>query len=251
MRTYSPSAKDITREWYVVDAEGQTLGRLATRIATVLRGKHKPTFTPHLDMGDFVIVVNADKIVLTGRQGRAEALPPPLRVPGRAQVRAVRPMLDRQPTEVVEKARQGHAAQEQARPRWARSSRSTPAPTTRTPRSSPSRCPTTSEDSTMADKIFTGRRKSAVARARVTRGSGQFTLNGRRSRTTSHREAARPRRSSPSRSSSRTGQWDVDARIHGGGTTGQAGALRLAIARALAEHDPEWRGPLKGRAAHP
>ena len=59
---------DIERNWYVVDADGQTLGRLATRIATVLRGKHKPTFAPHMDVGDFVVVVNAEKVVLTGRK---------------------------------------------------------------------------------------------------------------------------------------------------------------------------------------
>lgn len=58
----------IERKWYVVDAEGQTLGRLATEVATVLRGKHKPTYTPHLDTGDFVIVINAEKIKLTGRK---------------------------------------------------------------------------------------------------------------------------------------------------------------------------------------
>ena len=68
MRTYVPKADDIRRDWYVVDATGQTLGRLATRIATVLRGKHKPVFTPSTDIGDFVIVVNADKIELTGRK---------------------------------------------------------------------------------------------------------------------------------------------------------------------------------------
>ncbi len=66
MRTYQPRPTDVTRTWYVVDATDQVLGRLATRIATVLRGKHKPTFAPHLDVGDFVIVVNADKVVLTG-----------------------------------------------------------------------------------------------------------------------------------------------------------------------------------------
>lgn len=59
---------DVQRKWYVVDAEGQTLGRLASRIATVLRGKHKPTFTPHVDTGDFVIVINADKVQLTGKK---------------------------------------------------------------------------------------------------------------------------------------------------------------------------------------
>jgi large subunit ribosomal protein L13 len=68
MRTYSPSAAEVQREWYVVDAAGKTLGRLATRIATILRGKHKPTYTPHLDMGDFIIVVNADKVELSGRK---------------------------------------------------------------------------------------------------------------------------------------------------------------------------------------
>lgn len=66
MKTYSAKPGDVEKRWYVVDAEGQTLGRLATRVATVLRGKHKPHFTPHLDVGDFVIVVNAEKVRLTG-----------------------------------------------------------------------------------------------------------------------------------------------------------------------------------------
>ena len=70
MRTYSATASEIEagREWYVVDATGQTLGRLATQIAMVLRGKHKPTYTPGLDCGDFVIVVNADRVRVTGRK---------------------------------------------------------------------------------------------------------------------------------------------------------------------------------------
>ncbi len=68
MKTYAVKEGEIARRWFVVDAEGQTLGRLATRVATILRGKHKPTFSPHLDMGDFVIVVNADKIRLTGQK---------------------------------------------------------------------------------------------------------------------------------------------------------------------------------------
>ncbi|CAN5285031.1 50S ribosomal protein L13 [soil metagenome] len=68
MRTYSPRPSDIDRVWHVVDAEDMVLGRLATRVAHVLRGKHKPTFAPHMDVGDFVIVVNADKVRLTGRK---------------------------------------------------------------------------------------------------------------------------------------------------------------------------------------
>ena len=68
MKTYSLQAKDIDKRWRVYDAEGQALGRLATQIATALRGKDKPTFTPHLDMGDFVIVTNASKVKLTGQK---------------------------------------------------------------------------------------------------------------------------------------------------------------------------------------
>ena len=68
MKTYAVKEGDIKRQWYVVDAEGQTLGRLATKVATILRGKHKPIFSPHLDVGDFVIVVNADKIRVTGQK---------------------------------------------------------------------------------------------------------------------------------------------------------------------------------------
>lgn len=68
MRTYTPKAEDIQREWFVIDAAGLTLGRLASQIASVLRGKHKPTYAPHMDCGDFVIVVNAHKIRVTGRK---------------------------------------------------------------------------------------------------------------------------------------------------------------------------------------
>ena len=68
MKTYMPSGKNIERKWYVVDAEGLTLGRLASQVAAILRGKNKPEFTPFLDMGDYVIVVNAEKIHLTGKK---------------------------------------------------------------------------------------------------------------------------------------------------------------------------------------
>lgn len=68
MKTYSVKAGEIERRWFVVDAEGKVLGRIASEIARVLRGKHKPTYTPHLDTGDFVVVVNAEKIVVTGKK---------------------------------------------------------------------------------------------------------------------------------------------------------------------------------------
>jgi large subunit ribosomal protein L13 len=71
VRTYSPKPADITRAWHIVDADGLVLGRLATEVASILRGKHKPTFAPHVDTGDHVIVINADKVVLTS--GKADS----------------------------------------------------------------------------------------------------------------------------------------------------------------------------------
>ncbi|HAZ37266.1 MAG TPA: 50S ribosomal protein L13 [Clostridiaceae bacterium] len=68
MKTYMAKAEEVQRKWYVVDASGQTLGRLSSQVAAILRGKNKPTFTPHVDTGDYVIIVNAEKIVLTGKK---------------------------------------------------------------------------------------------------------------------------------------------------------------------------------------
>lgn len=69
-KTFSATPSSVSRDWYVIDAEGKTLGRLASEIARRLRGKHKPEFTPHIDTGDYIIVVNADKIVVTGKKGQ-------------------------------------------------------------------------------------------------------------------------------------------------------------------------------------
>ena len=68
MKTFMPKASDIARKWYVVDAEGQVLGRLASQVANILRGKNKPIYTPNMDTGDYVIIINADKVVMTGKK---------------------------------------------------------------------------------------------------------------------------------------------------------------------------------------
>jgi len=68
VRTFTAKTAEIKRQWYIVDAQGQTLGRLASKIAPILKGKHKPTYTPHLDCGDFVVVINVDKVRVTGRK---------------------------------------------------------------------------------------------------------------------------------------------------------------------------------------
>jgi large subunit ribosomal protein L13 len=107
MKTWTAKAEDVERAWYVVDAEGQTLGRLATRIADTLRGKGKPTYTPHVDTGDFVIVVNADKIVVTGNKLDQKRYYRHSGYPGGLRSRTLREQLDRRPTEVIRTAVKG------------------------------------------------------------------------------------------------------------------------------------------------
>ena len=104
MRTYSPKPGDITREWHVIDATDVVLGRLAVQAATLLRGKHKPTFAPHMDTGDFVIVVNASKVALSGNKRDRQAGLPALRLPGRSHRDPYGEMLDKDPRKAVERA---------------------------------------------------------------------------------------------------------------------------------------------------
>ena len=107
IKTYTPKPEDVQREWFVVDAKDQTLGRLATQIATLLRGKHKPMFAPHVDVGDFVIVINADKINVTGNKLDQKIYYRHSLYPGGLKQRTLREMLDKFPERVIEKAVKG------------------------------------------------------------------------------------------------------------------------------------------------
>jgi large subunit ribosomal protein L13 len=107
MKTYSAKPGEVTREWYLVDAEGKTLGRLATQIADTLRGKQKPQFTPHVDTGDFVIVVNAEKIQVTGNKLDQKRYYRHSGYPGGLRSRTLREQLERRPTEVLRVAVKG------------------------------------------------------------------------------------------------------------------------------------------------
>jgi large subunit ribosomal protein L13 len=107
VRTYSPKPADIQRAWHVVDADGLVLGRLATEVATILRGKHKPMYAPHLDTGDHVIVVNAGKVVLTaGKEGKKEAIRHS-GYPGGLKRRSYTDIMAKHPQEAVRRAVRG------------------------------------------------------------------------------------------------------------------------------------------------
>ena len=107
MRTFTAKKEEIERDWYVVDAEGQTLGRLASRIAPIIRGKHKPIYTPHLDCGDFVIVINAEKVRVTGRKLDQKLYHRHSGYPGGLKSISLRDQLDKHPERVLQAAIKG------------------------------------------------------------------------------------------------------------------------------------------------
>ena len=106
-RTYSPRASEIERQWFVVDANGETLGRLATRIATLLAGKHKPTYATHMDTGDHVIVVNAGKLTVTGDKLLTKSYARHSGYPGGFRSETLGDLLARRPEEVIRRAVKG------------------------------------------------------------------------------------------------------------------------------------------------
>jgi large subunit ribosomal protein L13 len=107
MKTYFPKTDEIVKDWYLINAEGATLGRLAAQIAMMLRGKTKPTFTPHTDVGDFVVVINADKVRLTGRKIDLKTYERHTGYPGGIKVVNMRTMLDKKPEDVIKFAVRG------------------------------------------------------------------------------------------------------------------------------------------------
>jgi large subunit ribosomal protein L13 len=106
-KTRSVRKEDVTREWFVIDAEGQTLGRMCTTIATYLRGKHKPEYTPHVDTGDNIIVVNAEKIKLTGDKWNKKEYVTFSGYPGGQKKTTAKELMDKKPTALVENAVRG------------------------------------------------------------------------------------------------------------------------------------------------
>ncbi len=106
-KTWTAKPGEVSRDWYVVDAEGKTLGRLATQIADTLRGKNKAQYTPHVDTGDFVVVVNAEKVAVTGQKLDQKLYHRHSGYPGGLRTRTLREQLERRPTEVLRKAVKG------------------------------------------------------------------------------------------------------------------------------------------------
>jgi len=104
MKTYQPKEKEVIREWHLLDAKGEVLGRLCTKIATYLTGKHKATYSTHMDMGDFVVVVNAEKVEVTGKKGNQKVYRTHSGYPGGFKEKSYRQVMDVHPERIIEHA---------------------------------------------------------------------------------------------------------------------------------------------------
>ena len=288
-RTYVATPKDIEKKWFVIDATDLVLGRLASLVAMRVRGKHKPTYTPNMDCGDHIVVVNAEKVHLTGNKRTAKTYYWHTGYPGGIKSRTADKVLDgRFPNRVIEKT------DDSARTAWASGHaqfaclcRSKP------PASSPAaggarycrheckECEVVMAEETqktapqaeglaaletlaadapvaavvtapaepkidnLGRSYATGRRKDAAARVWVKRGTGQITINGRKVETYFARPVLQMILAQPFEATARVGEFDVIATVRGGGLSGQAGAVRHGISRALTLFEPGLRPALK------
>ena len=256
MRTYSPKASEITRKWFVIDAEDLVLGRLSTEAARILRGKHKATFAPHLDTGDHVIVVNCDKVVVTANKAEQKLVYRHSGYPGGLKTTKFGDAHAAKPEETVRRAIRGMLPKNRlGRPdaHEAPGLRRARPPPRRAEAGAarPRRRPAPRVGDLMPQPLVqsTGRRKQAVARVRLrpneADGDGVITVNGRALEEYFPSKTHIMILTEPLRVTETATIYNIDCTMHGGGQNGQAGALRLGIARALIELDPERRDVLK------
>src|SRR5712664_4255803 len=250
MTTLMPKEEEVERKWFLVDASDRVLGRLATQVATVLRGKHKPQFSPHLDVGDHVVVINAEKIHLTGRKLTDKIY----RwhsgyIGGLREVSAER-MIKTHPERVIEwavqgmlpKGRLGRAMAKKLKVyKGAEHPHAAQKPEPLATRARPLRSPMA-----VVTRFYgTGRRKTSVARVWLRAGNGRILVNRRPFEDYFPRETLRMVISQPLQLTNTFGQFDAIVNVGGGGPTGQAGAVRHGIARALLQFDDKLRQTLK------
>ncbi len=248
-------AADIRHDWYVVDASDQVLGRLASAVARVLSGKHRPGWVAHLDTGDFVVVTNAERVQLTGRKAeekvyhRHTGYPGGLKTVARAKLRA------KYPERLIEEAVRGMLPKTKLGRSSSRSSRFTAAPRIRTRRSSPkpARAPASGRGRSSKEELLaveiqhraTGRRKTSVARVRLVPGPGAITVNRRSLDEYFPNNVLKMIIKQPLLSTETAERFDIHVAVAGGGPSGQAGAIRHGISRALTEYNAELRKKLK------
>ena len=233
MKTFMASPATIDRKWYVVDAEGKTLGRLASEVAKVLRGKNKAIFTPHIDTGDYVIVVNADKVKVSGKKLDQKIYYHHSDYIGGMKETTLREMMNKHPERVIEYAVKGMLPKG-------------PLGRQMYTKLFVYAGPDHKHAAQNTTKYYgTGRRKSSVARVYLVPGTGKITINKRDIDEYLGLETLKLVVRQPLVATETVDKFDVLVNVRGGGYTGQAGAIRHGIARALLQVDSEYRPVLK------
>ena len=285
MKTFSARPGDIDKKWVLIDAEGIVLGRLATHVAMVLRGKNKATFTPHMDMGDNVIVINAQKVQMTGNKRADKRYYWHTGYPGGIKHRTAGQILEgKHPERVVLKAIErmlpGGPLEPQADGQPARLRRGGASARRAEPRGDRPRRPQSQEHPerlTMADlssleelrdavagfpaveeapkrepqrdslgrSYATGKRKDAVARVWIKPGNGKVVVNGKEMNVYFARPVLQMVIGQAFSVAGVAGEFDVMATVKGGGLSGQAGAVKHGISQALTLYEPSLRPALK------
>ena len=223
MKTFSAKPQEVERKWYVIDAADKVLGRVAVEAANILRGKNKTIFTPHVDCGDFVIIVNADKVVLTGNKENAKIYTRFSGYVGGKQVDTPRKIRARRPELLLELAVKGMV------------------PHTRLGRQQMTKL-----------KVYAGanhpheaQQPTAIAHAWLTEGSGRITINRRGFEEYLPTVQLQNAVLQPFQVTNTMNKFDVNVVTKGGGIHGQVGAIRMAIARALVQVDEASRSQLR------
>ena len=243
MRTESYKRTDIEESWLLIDAKGKTLGRLASEVASILSGKNKPEYTPNADLGDFVVVVNANEIHVTGKKLDQKIYYRHSGYPGGIKSKPLRDIMENSASDAIKSAVKGmlpksklgrqmftklkvynddnhpHAAQKPV---------------------------TLDIQENKLDQIITvGRRKTSTARVFLQKGTGEIIVNKKKLETYFGREVAQMVVKQPLVTTELVKGIDIKATVAGGGSFGQAGAIRLGIARALVEYDETLKPILK------
>ena len=242
-KTVSVNKENADKKWLLVDAEGQRLGRLCSEIARLLRGKHKVNFTPHADCGDYVIVINAEKVELTGNKWEDKEYIRFSGYPGGQYLRNAQEVRDRMPERLVENAVRGMLPKNRLGRAIFKNMHVYVGPSTSTRPSNP---PLTPSPPILMQTINTsGRRKNAIARVYMTQGTGKVTINKRDLTEYFPLPTLQYKVKQPFLLTETLDQFDIKANLDGGGITGQAEALRLAISKALIEVNEELKPTLK------
>jgi small subunit ribosomal protein S9 len=276
-KTHSTKTAEVEKKWLVIDAKGLVVGRLASIVALRLRGKHKPSFTPHVDDGDNVIVVNADKVVFTGRKRDQKVYHHYTGYIGGIKERSAKSILEgRFPERIVEKAVErmlprGPLGKKQLGTRTPHSRRPCSMSPNSTPKTAgalksmaeilssladlkgtdlapaaPAEAPVHVQKLDKYGRAYaTGKRKNAVARVWIKPGRGLATVNGKPLDQYFARPVLRMILSQPLVIVNRITQYDLTVTVSGGGLSGQAGAVRHGLAKALTNFEPELRPALK------